>query len=101
MNIEALEIPTLADPRDVIRVRIINPDEWPAPPFNTELLVGVYRRTYFIFRAWSFWVRHDFYPARRVSSLLGAEAVQDTVDLLAAEYDMLRAGRSRALVYAS
>lgn len=101
MEITALTIPTLADPKDILQVKVINPDVWPAPPADTELLVSIRRQIHVIFPAWSFWVPHNFYPSYRISSLLGAEFVQQAVDRLAAEYDVLRAGPSQARVLSS
>jgi hypothetical protein len=67
-----------------IRVRKWEPDEWPAPPVGVTLLVEIVRPWRFLM--WSGVARDWDFPAVRVDSRNGIEAVQAAVDKVAAEY---------------
>ena len=101
MNMDNITIPVLDNPKHVIRVKVIHPDEWPAPEPGTELLVGVYEKTFFLFHSWSFWMYHDFYQAYRVNAAEGEERIQQTVDLVAQRYRATNATRAAAKQYVS
>lgn len=83
MDMNALILPVLEN-GDRVTVRHFEPDEWPAPPRGTTLLVEIVSPWKF-FALRGDWPNYSYQPIR-VSSTAGVEELQKAVDSITAHY---------------